>query len=42
MRSRLHVVWLAGLLWVALIGLRLYQLQVVSHLRYVHKAHQQQ
>ncbi|HEY6323510.1 MAG TPA: penicillin-binding protein 2 [Thermoanaerobaculia bacterium] len=42
MRSRLHVVWLAGLLWVALIGLRLYQLQVVNHLRYVHKAHQQQ
>jgi cell division protein FtsI/penicillin-binding protein 2 len=41
-RSRLHVVWLAGLLWVALIGLRLYQLQVVNHLRYVHKAHQQQ
>jgi cell division protein FtsI/penicillin-binding protein 2 len=41
-RSRLHVVWLVGLLWVALIGLRLYQLQVVSHLRYVHKAHQQQ
>jgi cell division protein FtsI/penicillin-binding protein 2 len=27
---------------VALIGLRLYQLQVVNHLRYVHKAHQQQ
>jgi cell division protein FtsI/penicillin-binding protein 2 len=41
-RSRLHVVWLVGLLWVALIGLRLYQLQVVNHLRYVHKAHQQQ
>jgi cell division protein FtsI/penicillin-binding protein 2 len=36
------VIWLAGLLWVALIGLRLYQLQVVNHLRYVHKAHQQQ
>ena len=42
MRSRLHVVWLVGLLWVALIGLRLYQLQVVNHLRYVHRAHQQQ
>ncbi len=42
MRSRLHVVWLVGLVWVALIGLRLYQLQVVNHLRYVHKAHQQQ
>jgi cell division protein FtsI (penicillin-binding protein 3) len=41
-RSRLHVVWLVGLLWVALIGLRLYQLQVANHLRYVHKAHQQQ
>lgn len=42
MRSRLHVVFLAGLVWVALIGLRLYQLQVVGHDRYVHKAHQQQ
>jgi cell division protein FtsI/penicillin-binding protein 2 len=42
LRSRLHVVFLAGLLWVALIGLRLYQLQVVNHVRYVRKAHQQQ
>ena len=42
MRSRLGVISLAGLAWVALIGLRLYQLQVVDHLRYVHKAHQQQ
>ena len=42
MRVRLHVVWLVGLLWVGMIGLRLYQLQVVNHLRYVHKAHQQQ
>jgi cell division protein FtsI (penicillin-binding protein 3) len=42
LRSRLRVVSLVGLLWVALIGLRLYQLQVVNHLRYVHRAHQQQ
>jgi cell division protein FtsI/penicillin-binding protein 2 len=42
LRSRLHVVFLAGLLWVALICLRLYQLQVVSHVRYVRKARQQQ
>ncbi|HEV3455359.1 MAG TPA: penicillin-binding transpeptidase domain-containing protein [Thermoanaerobaculia bacterium] len=42
MRSRLAVISLAGLSWVALIGLRLYQLQVVDHLRYVRKAHQQQ
>jgi cell division protein FtsI (penicillin-binding protein 3) len=42
LRSRLVVISLAGLLWVALIGLRLYQLQVVNHERYVRKAHQQQ
>jgi cell division protein FtsI/penicillin-binding protein 2 len=42
LRSRLHVILLAGLLWVALIGLRLYQLQVVHHLQYVRRAHQQQ
>jgi cell division protein FtsI (penicillin-binding protein 3) len=42
LRSRLVVISLAGLMWVALIGLRLYQLQVVNHVRYVHKAHQQQ
>jgi cell division protein FtsI/penicillin-binding protein 2 len=42
MRSRLQVVALAGLLWVALIGFRLYQLQVLDHERYVRKAHQQQ
>src|SRR5258708_22119347 len=38
----MQVVFLVGLLWVALIGLRLYQLQVLGHARYVHKAHQQQ
>jgi cell division protein FtsI/penicillin-binding protein 2 len=42
LRSRLQVVFLVGLLWVALIGLRLYHLQVVSHLQYVRKARQQQ
>jgi cell division protein FtsI/penicillin-binding protein 2 len=42
LRSRLNVVFLVGIVWVTVIGLRLYQLQVVSHLRYVHKAHQQQ
>jgi cell division protein FtsI/penicillin-binding protein 2 len=42
LRSRLRLVALAGVLWVALLALRLYQLQVVSHLRYVRRAHQQQ
>jgi cell division protein FtsI/penicillin-binding protein 2 len=41
-RSRLQVVFLVGLVWVGLLGVRLYYLQVVSHERYVHKAHQQQ
>jgi cell division protein FtsI (penicillin-binding protein 3) len=42
LRSRLRVISLVGLAWVALIGLRLYDLQVVSHLRYVRRARQQQ
>jgi cell division protein FtsI/penicillin-binding protein 2 len=42
LRSRLNVVFLVGVVWVAAIGLRLYQLQVLEHQRYVHKAHQQQ
>jgi cell division protein FtsI/penicillin-binding protein 2 len=42
LKSRLRLVALAGVLWVALLALRLYQLQVVNHLRYVRRAHQQQ
>lgn len=42
MKPRLHLVFLAGLVWMAAIGVRLYQLQVMDHLRYVHKARQQQ
>ncbi|HVT61319.1 MAG TPA: penicillin-binding transpeptidase domain-containing protein [Thermoanaerobaculia bacterium] len=42
MRSRLSVVFLAGALWVGLIALRLYELQVVRHVGYMHKARQQQ
>ena len=42
MRSRLHLVFALGLLWVAALGLRLYQLQVIRHARYVEKAGRQQ
>jgi cell division protein FtsI/penicillin-binding protein 2 len=41
-RPRLHLVFLLGLAWVLLLGLRLYQLQVVKHGRYVAKAERQQ
>jgi cell division protein FtsI/penicillin-binding protein 2 len=41
-RARLHLVFALGFAWVALLGLRLYQLQVVQHARYVAKAERQQ
>ncbi|HVT15680.1 MAG TPA: penicillin-binding protein 2 [Thermoanaerobaculia bacterium] len=42
MKPRLVMVLGAGVLWLLAIALRLYDLQVVHHARYVHKAHQQQ
>jgi cell division protein FtsI/penicillin-binding protein 2 len=41
-RSRLNIVFIVGALWVAALGVRLYDLQVVRHARYVSKAERQQ
>jgi cell division protein FtsI/penicillin-binding protein 2 len=41
-KPRLHLVFALGFAWVLVLGLRLYQLQVVQHSRYVAKAERQQ